>query len=185
MREIEKKSILWRMALFAGMVTIFFCLLIAATVPKYTKPSTPEELAAVELSTEYICLAASNVETYPGQLYTGADFAAGRVSAGDPDAKFETCRVVLPLTPGVTCGITGQTSTYAQRVVQSRPWCISKALSCPAAGHHPDEPGAESLRRSCHRHAAGHGHLLSGDVRVCACQSGEAVVFPLLPVRSH
>ena len=79
---------------------MFFCFLIAATMPKYTTPSTPEELAAVELSAEYICLAASNVETYPGRLYSSADFAAGTISAGDPDAKFDTCRVVLPPAAG-------------------------------------------------------------------------------------
>lgn len=116
MHEIGKKSILWRMILFVGVATMFFYLLIVATMPKYTTPSAPEELAAADLSTEYLCLASSNVETYPGRLYTSEDFAAGAVSAGDPDAKFATCRVVLPLTAGVTYGITGQTATYAQRV---------------------------------------------------------------------
>lgn len=116
MREIEKKRILWRMLLFAGVVTMFFYFLIVATMPKYTTPSTPEELAAADLSAEYICLAPSNAEVYPGRLYTSEDFAAGTVSTGNPDAKYETCRIVLPLTAGVTYGITGQTATYAQRV---------------------------------------------------------------------
>lgn len=116
MRDIEKKDLLWRMVLFAGVVTMFFCFLIVATMPKYTTPSTPEELAAADLSAEYICLAPSNAEVYPGRLYTSADFAAGTVSSGSPDAKYETCRIVLPLTAGVTYGITGQTATYAQRV---------------------------------------------------------------------
>lgn len=104
------------MILFAGVVTLFFCFLIAATMPKYTTPSTPEELVAVDLSAEYVCLASSNAEVYPGRLYTSEDFAAGTVSGGNPDAKYETCRIVLPLTAGVTYGITGQTATYAQRV---------------------------------------------------------------------
>ena len=116
MREIGKKSIWWRMLLFAAVVTTFFYLLIVATMPKYTVPSTPEEIAAADLSAGYICLAPSNVESYPGRLYTSADFAAGTPETSDPDAKFETCRIVLPLTPGVTYGITGQTATYAQRV---------------------------------------------------------------------
>ena len=116
MREIGKWNILWRMLLFAGVVTAFFYLLIVATMPKYTAPSTPEALAAADLSTEYVCLAPSNAEVYPGKLYTSADFASGTPEPGDADAKFETCRVVLPLTPGVTYGITGQTATYAQRV---------------------------------------------------------------------
>ena len=104
------------MVLFVGVVTAFFYLLIVATMPKYTTPSTPEELAAADLSAEYICLAPANTEVYPGRLYTSGDFAAGTVSAGDANAKYETCRVVLPLTAGVTYGITGQTATYAQRV---------------------------------------------------------------------
>ena len=116
MRDMGKKSILWRMVLFAGVVTTFFYLLIVATMPKYTTPSTLEELAAADLSRSYICLAPSNVETYPGKLYTSGDFAAGTPETGDADAKFETCRVVLPLKTGVTYGITGQTATYAQRV---------------------------------------------------------------------
>ena len=116
MREIGKKSILWRMILFVGVVTMFFCFLIFATMPKYTTPSTAEALASADLSKEYVCLAASNAEVYPGRLYTSEDFAAGMVSAGDPDAKYETCRIVLPLAQGITYGITGQTATYAQRV---------------------------------------------------------------------
>lgn len=116
MREIGKKSILWRMILFAGVVTMFFCFLVLAAMPKYTTPSTAEVPASTDLSKEYVCLAASNAEIYPGRLYTGEDFAAGTVSAGDPGAKFETCRIVLPLTAGVTYGLTGQTATYAQRV---------------------------------------------------------------------
>ena len=115
-RDIGKRSILRRMVLFAGVVTTFFYLLVVAAMPKYTTPSKPEEIASADLSTGYICLAASNVEVYSGRLYTDADFAAGTVSAGDSDAKFETCRVVLPLKAGVTYGITGQTATYAQRV---------------------------------------------------------------------
>ena len=39
MDRAEKKNTLWRMILFAGVVTAFFCLLIAATMPKYTTPS--------------------------------------------------------------------------------------------------------------------------------------------------
>ena len=116
MPDTEKRSVLRRMVLFAGVVTAFFYLLIVATMPKYTAPSSAEEIAAADLATEYICLAASNAEIYPGRLYTSGDFAAGTVSAGDAGAKYETCRIVLPLEAGVTYGITGQTATYAQRV---------------------------------------------------------------------
>lgn len=117
MREdTANKSILWRMVLFALVVTEFFCVLVVTTMPKYTTPSSSAELASTDLSTSYICLAASNVETYPGRLYTSEDFAAGTPALGEADAHYETCRVVLPLTAGVTYGITGETATYAQRV---------------------------------------------------------------------
>lgn len=116
MRDIWKNSIMWRMAVFISAVTVFFYLIAAATMPKYTTPSTPQELAEADLSKKFVCLAPSNAEVYPGRLYTSRDFVNGEPEAGDPDAKYETCRIVLPLTAGVTYGITGQTATYAQRV---------------------------------------------------------------------
>ena len=116
MGDKGKNKISWRMVMFICVVTAFFYMIIVSTMPKYTTPSTPEQLATADLSKEYICLAYDNVETYPGRLYTGEDFASGTPEAGDTDAKFETCRIVLPLTAGVTYGITGQTATYAQRV---------------------------------------------------------------------
>ena len=116
MRDIGKKKLLGRMILFAGVVTSFFYLLVVATMPKYTTPSTPEELAAADLSTEYVCLSSANAESYPGRLYTSKDFAAGTPETGDAGAKYETCRIVLPLRAGVTYGLTGQSATYAQRV---------------------------------------------------------------------
>lgn len=75
--DLGKKNILWRMVLFIGVVTVFFYLLIVATMPKYTTPSSAEEIAAADLSTEYICLDSSGAENYPGRLYTREDFAAG------------------------------------------------------------------------------------------------------------
>ena len=116
MRDAGKKNVLWRMVVFASVVTAFFYLLIVATMPKYKTPSALEDVAAVDLSAEYICLQTSNAEVYPGRLYTSKDFTAGTPQAGDVKAKYETCRIVLPLKAGVTYGITGQTATYAQRV---------------------------------------------------------------------
>lgn len=104
------------MIMFVGVVTAFFFVIIVATMPKYTTSSTPEKLSSADLSKEYICLTASNVETYRGRLYSSEDFVAGTPEAGDANAKYETCRVVLSLKPDVTYGITGQTATYAQRV---------------------------------------------------------------------
>ena len=110
----KKRHILWRIILFFGLITFFFCLLLAATMPKYRAAS--QRLTGVDLSRDYLCLDASSGTVYPGRLYDSADFAAGDVSPGDPAAKYQTCRITLALTPGVTYGLTGQTATYAQRV---------------------------------------------------------------------
>lgn len=107
---------LWRVLAFLGVVTLFFYALIAATMPKYTTPSTPDEIAQADLSSEFICLDSSIAQIFPGTLYSSEDFANGDPQPGDAAAKFQTERIVLSLEPGVTYGITGQTATYAQRV---------------------------------------------------------------------
>lgn len=106
----------WRVLIFAGVITAFFYILFAATMPKYTDVSTPEEIADADLSREYICLSPSTAEAYPGRLYAPADFSDKTPTAGDLDAKYQTYRIVLPLQAGITYGISGHTATYAQRV---------------------------------------------------------------------
>lgn len=106
----------WRILIFTGVIAAFFYILFSATMPKYSGASTPEEIARADLSREFICLSASAAEVYPGRLYEPSDFSGKTPEAGDSDAKYETCRIVLPLKAGVTYGITGQTATYAQRV---------------------------------------------------------------------
>lgn len=106
----------WRVLIFAGVVAAFFYILFAATLPKYTHASSPEEMERADLSREYICLDASTAEAYPGRLYDSAVFSDETPAAGDPGAKYQTYRIVLPLKAGVTYGISGQTATYAQRV---------------------------------------------------------------------
>ena len=112
----KNQQILWRILVFFAIVTAFFYLLIAAAMPKYKASSTPEEIAGTDLSRDYICLSSEHAERYPGRLYGQEDFAEGRTDRGDPDEKYETCRILLALKPGKTYGITGQTATYAQRV---------------------------------------------------------------------
>ena len=112
----KRRRRLWPIAVFFGLITALFCLLIAETAPKYRAPSTQEELARIDLARDCVCLSPANAQVYPGRLYDSADFARGTATAGDPDAKYETCRVVLALKPGVTYGIAGNTATYAQRV---------------------------------------------------------------------
>ena len=106
---------LW-VLIFAGVVAVFFYILFSATMPKYTDASTKKEIENADLSREYVCLTAAVAEAYPGKLYYPEDFSEQTPTAGDPDAKFQTYRIVLPLKEGVTYGITGQTATYAQRV---------------------------------------------------------------------
>ena len=218
----------WWVLIFAGVVAVFFYMLFSVTLPKYTDASTPEEIAQADLSHEYICLTAAVAEAYPGKLYEPADFSKEPLTAGDPNAKFQTYRIVLPLKAGITYGISGQTATYAQRVyvngellsavetVSDRAegftpktdlytvfftpqsdeteiavqhaWFnharrFSQNLSGTAAGHHPYGEGADHLRRSDRGFAAGDGGVLLRDVLVQPFQPGDAVVFPVEPVR--
>ena len=111
----KRRHTVWLILVFFAMTTLFFSMMIAATMPKYKAVSSPEEIAATDLSEDYICLGEQNAEVYPGRLYDSADFAAGNVSPGDPEAKYQTCRVVLSLEAGKTYGMTGQTSSYIGR----------------------------------------------------------------------
>ena len=97
----------WRVLIFAGVVAVFFYVLFSTTMPKYTDASTPEEIAQTDLSREYLCLTASVAEAYPGKLYEPSDFSEQPLTAGDPNAKYQTYRLVLPLKAGITYGISG------------------------------------------------------------------------------
>ena len=112
----QRQTKWWKILIFAGVIAVFFYILFAATMPKYTNASTPEEIKNADLSREYICLSPSTAQAYPGRLYEPADFVGNTPAAGDPNAKFQTYRIVLSLDAGVTYGISGQTATYAQRV---------------------------------------------------------------------
>ena len=59
MEPIRHRSTLWRVLLFFILITAFFYLLIAATMPKYKSASTPEDIAGTDLSQDYICLDSS------------------------------------------------------------------------------------------------------------------------------
>lgn len=114
--EGKRRATVGHMLLFFGLITLFFCLVIQATMPKYKSCSTAEEIAAADLSRDYICPDSSAAKRYPGRLYDSEDFLAGNTVPGDEEAKFETCRLLLRLKPGITYGILGQTATYAQWV---------------------------------------------------------------------
>lgn len=118
--DTEKKH--WRRyalakgIVFLGVITVFFYYMIVGTMPKYKTTATAEEIRIADLSEDYICLGADLFEAYKGSLYDSKDFAEEKISSKAPDAKYETCRLVLPLKKEITYGITGQTATYAQRV---------------------------------------------------------------------
>ena len=112
----ERRNKLLLIIVFFSIITAFFYFLIVGTMPKYKSISSGEEIDQTDLSKDYICLGTSVAEVYRGRLYDSSDFATGKVADGDPDAKFETCRLVLSLKKGITYGITGQTATYAQKV---------------------------------------------------------------------
>lgn len=78
-------------------------------------PST-DKIADVDLSKQGVGIDISSGEYYTGRLYTPDDFAKGDISQGNPDDKYATFRIVLPLEKGVTYGLSGETATYAQQV---------------------------------------------------------------------
>lgn len=102
--------------LFILIVSSFFYLLTAGTMPKYVDVMTAEEIARTDLSEECACIGPSSGEYYYGRLYTPDDFSNGNISQGSEADKYATFRIVLPLSKGVTYGMSGETATYAQRV---------------------------------------------------------------------
>lgn len=102
--------------LFIIIVSLFFYLLTAGTMPKYVDIPSADKIADVDLSKEGVGIDISSGEYYTGRLYTSDDFAKGNISQGDPDDKYATFRIVLPLEKGITYGISGETATYAQQV---------------------------------------------------------------------
>ena len=102
--------------MFIIIVSLFFYLLTAGTMPKYVDIMSAEEIAATDLSKECACIGTSSGEYYKGRLYTPADFVTGDISQGNSDDKYATFRIVLPLDKGVTYGMSGESATYAQRV---------------------------------------------------------------------
>ena len=131
----ERRNKLLLIIVFFGIITAFFYCLIVGTMPKYKSISSREEIDETDLSKDYICLDSSVAEVYRGRLYDRSDFAAGNAEDGDPDAKFETCRLVLSLKKGITYGITGHTATYAQKVY------VNGALLSPSGSvsNEPDD----------------------------------------------
>ena len=102
--------------LFIIIVSLFFYLLTAGTMPKYVDIPSADKIADVDLSKEGVGIDISSGEYYTGRLYMPDDFAKGNISQGDPDDKYATFRIVLPLEKGITYGISGETATYAQQV---------------------------------------------------------------------
>lgn len=102
--------------LFIIIVSLFFYLLTAGTMPKYVDIPSADKIADVDLSKQGVGIDISSGEYYTGRLYTSDDFAKGNISQGDPDDKYATFRIVLPLEKGITYGLSGETATYAQQV---------------------------------------------------------------------
>lgn len=102
--------------LFIIIVSLFFYLLTAGTMPKYVDIPSADKIADADLSKQGVGIDISSGEYYTGRLYTSDDFAKGNISQGDPDDKYATFRIVLPLEKGITYGLSGETATYAQQV---------------------------------------------------------------------
>ena len=93
--------------LFLLLVTAFFYFIIMGSRIGYEREL--EKNGALWLTED-------NTEYYPGKLYTQEEFVKGDLQAGDPDAHYGTRRAVVRLEPGKAYGLTGMTTTYAQRV---------------------------------------------------------------------
>lgn len=102
--------------LFIIIVSLFFYLLTAGTMPESVDIPSADKIADVDLSKQGVGIDLSSGEYYTGRLYTPDDFAKGVISQGNPDDKYATFRIVLPLEKGVTYGLSGETATYAQQV---------------------------------------------------------------------
>ena len=102
--------------LFIIIVSLFFYLLTAGTMPESVDIPSTDKIADVDLSKQGVGIDISSGEYYTGRLYTPDDFAKGEISQGNPDDKYATFRMVLPLEKGVTYGLSGETATYAQQV---------------------------------------------------------------------
>ena len=102
--------------LFIIIVSLFFYLLTAGTMPESVDIPSTDKIADVDLSQQGVGIDISSGEYYTGRLYTPDDFAKGNISQGNPDDKYATFRIVLPLEKGVTYGLSGETATYAQQV---------------------------------------------------------------------
>lgn len=100
--------------LFIIIVSLFFYLLTAGTMPESVDIPSTDKIADVDLSKQGVGIDISSGEYYTGRLYTPDDFAKGDISQGNPDDKYATFRIVLPLEKGVTYGLYGETATYAQ-----------------------------------------------------------------------
>lgn len=85
-------------------------------MPESVDIPSADKIADVDLSKEGVGIDISSGEYYKGRLYTPDNFAKGDISQGNPDDKYATFRIVLPLEKGVTYGLSGETATYAQQV---------------------------------------------------------------------
>lgn len=65
--------------LFIIIVSAFFYLLTAGTMPKYVDIMTADEIACANLYKECACIGTSSGEYYVGRLYTPEDFSAGDI----------------------------------------------------------------------------------------------------------
>ena len=78
----------------------FFYAVIAGTMPKHKAVSGSEQLSQTDLSRECVFARTFFRRILYGKLYTSEDFENGAVSQGNPDAKYGTFRVVVPLETG-------------------------------------------------------------------------------------
>lgn len=82
--------------LFIIIVSLFFYLLTAGTMPESVDIPSADKIADVDLSKEGVGIDISSGEYYKGRLYTPDNFAKGDISQGNPDDKYATFRSTAP-----------------------------------------------------------------------------------------
>lgn len=105
---------------FLFIVTAFFALTIGQLMPNGALSIDISQLADYDLSQNYYKVSEGSMDQYPAALYTPNDFENGTVTEqphpGIAAARYGTAYGRLPLTPGVTYGITGSTAAYSQKL---------------------------------------------------------------------
>lgn len=139
--------------LFIIIVSLFFYLLTAGTMPESVDIPSADKIADVDLSKQGVGIDISSGEYYTGRLYTPDDFAKGNISQGDPDDKYATFRIVLPLEKVSPTDFPEKRRPMHNRSILTEN-CSARSVRCPTM------PKNLSLRQTDTRYISPHRRIL-------------------------